>query len=101
MQSKLVKLEADEDMYMVDIRADKAHQIPSVHLFHRTKVLIYLVKPWRNTWQTVCADYYFVSVPAVYEIDKIELHFVGVVKTATKKYPMHFLNRNYLHECGV
>ena len=92
IQSKLVKLEADEDKYMVEIRADKAQQRLSVHLFHRTKVLIYLVKHWRNTLQTVCADYYFVSVPAVDEIDKIELCFIGVVKTATKKYPMHFLN---------
>ena len=92
MQLKLVKSEADEDRYMAEIRADAAQHITSVHLLHGTKVLIDLVKPWRNTWQTVCADSYFSSVPAVNKLEKIGLNSVGVVKTATKKYPMYFLN---------
>ena len=40
MQLKLVMSEADEDMYMADIRSDAAQQIWSVHLLHVTKVLI-------------------------------------------------------------
>ena len=68
MQLKLVKSEADEDRYMVKIIAYAAHQRRSVHLLHRTMVLIDLVKPWRNTWRTVCADSYFASIPAVGEL---------------------------------
>ena len=63
-------------------------------------MLIDLLKPWSNKRQIVCADSYFVSVPAVGKLEKIGLHFVGVVKTATKKYPMNRLNRNYLPERG-
>ena len=85
IQLKLVKSEADEDRYMAEIRADMAQHIYIVHLFHGTKVLIYLVKPWSNTWRTVCADSYFSSVPAVDDLEKIGPHFIGVVKTA-KKY---------------
>ena len=84
MQLKLVKLEADEDRCMSEIRADAAQQRPSVHLLHRTKLLINLVKPWRNTCQTVFTDSYFASVIAFYELEKVGITFVGVVKTATK-----------------
>ena len=55
-----------------------------MNLLHVTKVIIDLVKPWRNTWWTVCADSYFASIPAVDDLDKIWLHFVGVVKRATE-----------------
>ena len=85
MQLKLVKSEADEDRYMTEIRVDVAQQRWSVHLLHVTKVIIYLVKPWRNIWRTVCTDSYFASITAVDELEKIGLHFFGVVKTA-KKY---------------
>ena len=84
MQLKLVKLEDDKDRYMAEIRAYTSQQRPSVHLLHVTKVLIDLVKPFRNTWKTVCADSYFASFTAVDEIYNIGIHFVGVVKTATK-----------------
>ena len=82
MQLKLVKSEADEDRYTEKIRADVSHQRQSVNLLHGTKVLIDLVKTWRDTWRTVCADSYFTSIPAVDDLEKIGLHFVGVVKTA-------------------
>ena len=100
MQLKLVKPEADENRYMAEIRADAAQKRRSVYLLHRTKVPIYLVKLCRNTWRTVCDDSYFASVLTVDKLEKIGLNFVGVVKTATKKYHMHFLNCNYLHERG-
>ena len=100
MQLKLVKSEADKDRYMAETREDASHQRRSIHLLYGTKVLIDLVNPWRNTWQEVCADSFFSSITAVNKLDKIGLHFVGVVKTATRKYHLHFLNRNYLHERG-
>ena len=84
MQLKLEKSEADEDRYIAEIISDTAHQRQSVYMLHGMKVLIDLVKPWRNTWRTVCSDYYFASIPAINNLDKIGLHFVGVVKTNTK-----------------
>ena len=63
-------------------------------------MIIDLVKPWSNTCCTVYADYYFASIPAVDEPEKIGRYFFGAVKTATRKYPMHFLKSNYLHERG-
>ena len=57
---------------MEEIRADAAHQKQIVHLLHETKFLIYLVKPWSNTWHIVCADSYFYSVPAVDQLEKLE-----------------------------
>ena len=85
MQLKLVKLEADEDRYMAEIISYESQQRRSVYLLHVMKVLIDLVNPWRNTWCTVCTDSYFSSVPAVNELDKIGLHFVGVVEMASKQ----------------
>ena len=59
------------------------------------------MKPRSNTWRTVFEDdSYIASVPAVDELEKIGPHFVGAVKTATKKYPMYFLNYNYLRKRG-
>ena len=48
-------------------------------------MIIDLVKPWSNIWRTVCVDSYFAFVPTIDELEKIGLHFVGVVNTATKK----------------
>ena len=58
------------------------------------------MKPLRNTRRIFFADSYFSSVTAVNDIEKIGLHFVGVVNADTKKYYMQFLNCNYLHEHG-
>ena len=100
MQLKMVKSEADEDRYMAEIIEYAAHQRRSLCLLHGTKVIIHLVNPWRNTWRTVCADSYLSSVPAVDNIDKIRIRFVGVVNTDKNIYPMNFLNFNHLHEYG-
>ena len=66
----------------------------------RKNMLIYLVKLWSNTWRKVCADSYFSSVTSINELNKTGLHFFDMVKTATKKYPMHFSNCNDPHERG-
>ena len=55
---------------------------------HGTKVLADLVKPWAHTSRIVCADSYFsLKQPCDY-LRKMGLRFIGVVKTATKGYPM-------------
>ena len=65
-----------------------------------TNVLKFLVEPWVRTDRCVCADSYFVSVNAVTVMRPMGLHFIGVVKTATKKFPMSYLSNLELVQCG-
>ena len=61
---------------------------------HGTKVIRDLILPWINAPgdpRTVCADSYFVSVATEMELKRCVINFIGVVKTATKQYPMSYL----------
>ena len=58
---------------------------------HGCNVLYELVKPFANTDRVVVADSYFASVSAAIRLKQIGLRFIGVVKTATKEYPMNHL----------
>jgi len=58
---------------------------------HGGAILKMLVMPWAQSDRIVCADSYFASVTAAKELMKIGLRFIGVVKTATRKYPMAHL----------
>lgn len=49
------------------------------------------MKPWANTDAVVVADSYFASVSAALRLKSIGLRFIGVIKTATKEYPMRYL----------
>jgi Transposase IS4 len=57
-------------------------------LLHGTKVLKELVMPWARTGRIVGADSYFASVESAEELYKAGLRFIGVLKTATRRYPM-------------
>ena len=59
---------------------------------HGFKVLRFLSSPWAHTDRLICSDSYFASVTAVEELEKLGLRFIGVVKTATKKFPMAYLD---------
>jgi hypothetical protein len=61
-------------------------------LLHGTAVLKHLVMPWAMTNRIVCGDSYFASVGACEEMERIGLWFIGVVKTATRKFPQSFLS---------
>jgi hypothetical protein len=66
---------------------------------HGTKVMLELLKHWVNKPgppRIVCADSYFASVPAVSALRDRNLLFIGVIKTATKQYPMPFFNNHEL-----
>ena len=67
---------------------------------HGTNVLKFLVEPWVRTDSCVCADSYFASVNAVTVLRMMGLRFIGVVKTATKKFPMSYLSNLELVQCG-
>ena len=62
-------------------------------LNHGTKVLMDLVRPIANTDRVIVADSYFASVQSAKELFSMGLRFIGTVKTATKNFPMNFLQR--------
>jgi len=68
---------------------------------HGTKILLDLVKPWWNKVRhVICADSYFSSVQTTIMCKTKGLEYVGVVKTATRSYPMHYLTRVPLSDRG-
>ena len=67
---------------------------------HGTRVMKQLVAPWRNSGIVVCADSYFASVPCAIAMRDMGLQFIGVVNTATKQYPQHYLSTVELSEKG-
>ena len=40
----------------------------------------------------MCAESYFDSVPCAIAMRDMGMQFIGVVKTATKQYPQHYLS---------
>ena len=68
-------------------RNEAEHEYDKENLPHGTKLLKELVLPWANTDRIVCADSYFESVPDAEELWSHGLCFVGVIKTATRKFP--------------
>jgi hypothetical protein len=63
-------------------------------------VLKFLVTPWKFSNRVVCADSYFASVPAARQLLNWGLKFIGVVKTATRMFPMKYLSEIELAERG-
>ena len=85
LRLKLVKTAESESTHAeVDVNAG---------LLHGTKVLKFLVMPWIRIGRIVCADLYFVSVPAAAEMKRLGLNFIGVVKTASRMFPQDYLAR--------
>ena len=89
---KLVKTSTEE-------AADSIAEDDQGHLYD-TKVLLGSILPWANYDYVVCADSYFASVGAVETLKRIGLRFIGVVKTATKRYPMKHLSQIELENRG-
>ena len=59
---------------------------------HGVAVLKKLVAPWAGTTRVVCADSYFASVAAARHLLGMGLRFIGVVKAATRGYPVSTLS---------
>ena len=77
-----------EESHIQDAVGDKAEE---TRLLHGTQVLKGLVLPWANSDRVVCAESYFASVGAAEELKRIGLWFIGVVKTATRRYSQNAL----------
>ena len=73
-------------------RNEKYQENDEDNLNNGTKVLKELVMPWANTHRIVCAYLYFASVTAVEELWKHGICFIGVIKTATRQFPMAYLS---------
>jgi hypothetical protein len=62
-------------------------------MLHGTKVCIELVSNYFWSDRVVCGDSYFASVGCAEELLKNGLRFIGVVKTATEKFPYNYLGK--------
>jgi hypothetical protein len=83
LRLKLVKTAEAEDHI---VQEDK-DSIP-----HGAKIHRELVQPWVNMEQIVCADSYFASAKAARLMLQLGFRFIGVVKMATKQFPMAYLS---------
>ena len=91
MRLKLVKTAEEEATHVVEGEDG---------ILHGTRILLFLVDPWAYSGRTVVGDSYFASVGAAEQLDNINLGFIGVVKTATKKFPMQYLSGLELENRG-
>ena len=83
----------------IEVAANSIHEDDNGRL-HGTNVLMDLVSPWAQTDRIVCADSYFASVAAALALKEIGLRFIGVVKTATRRFPLTYLSNIELQERG-
>lgn len=85
MQMKIVKTKVEEA---------RLHGTDADDLNHGTSVLKELLHPFRGYRnRIVCADSYFASMQTARALFEMGFRFIGVVKTATKGYPMKYLTR--------
>jgi hypothetical protein len=69
-------------------------------LFHGTVVLQRQISLWAGSNRIVCGDSYFSSVGAATHLRSLDIHFIGVFKTATRKCPMRYLQHQELEARG-
>lgn len=59
---------------------------------HGTAVFLRLVQPWFGSERLVCADSFFATVNTANSLMETGLRFTGVVKNATREFPMKHLS---------
>jgi len=94
LRLKLVMHEEDETKYLENLASGLEQGNTEADLGHGTKVIRELISPWIKSPgdpRTVCADSYFASVATAIELKRCGFNFIGVVKMATKQYPMNYL----------
>ena len=94
---KLVKNSEEED-HQQQVTEESAADEQT--LLHGASVMKELVLPWLHTDRIVCGDSYFASVPAAQMLSRNGMRFIGVVKTATRQFPMAYLSRVELQDRG-
>jgi hypothetical protein len=91
MRLKLVKTSEEESPHL---------NVVDRGLNHGTVIIKSLVSPWIMSDLIVCADSYFASVATALELKRLGLRFIGVVKTATKQFPLAHLSGLELRDRG-
>ena len=66
----------------------------ATRMLHGTRVLLFLLSPWYNSQSVVCADIYVASLGAAQERMRNGVRFIGVVKTATRRFPKQFFEQH-------
>lgn len=94
IQLKLVKTATEQE------RIQHEGNINDLTNLHGLKVLKELIHPWMYTERLVCADSYFSSFAAAEDLLRHKMRFIGVVKTATKRFPMSYLTSVELSNRG-
>lgn len=84
LRLKLVRNQEDESQRT----SEEERELP-----HGTVVLRRTFSPWAGTYRTVCTNSYSVSVEAAFTISAMGMHFIGVVKTASRKFLISYLAR--------
>lgn len=77
---------------------DEAKKENAEDMLHGAAVLKRLVSLWSESHRFMCAVSYSVSDYAAEMPLNLELKFIGVVKTATRLYPMDYLSKQNLPE---
>ena len=96
LQLKLVKGDAEDDYDINDdVNYGNITNVP-----HGARVMLKLLSPYMNTQRIVCANSYFASVTAAELLHMNGLKFIGVIKTATRKYLMAHLAAHELENRG-
>ncbi len=98
LRLRLVKSAEEEKAAAQELMSDEnTTQQQDNSMLHGTKICLELVSNYFWSKRVVCGDSYFASVGCAEELLKYDLRFIGVVKTATKKFPMNYLNRVQFH----
>lgn len=84
MQLKVVKTQTQQ-------QEDKETEDEGIN--HGTEVLLSLISPWFGSDRFVCTDSCFSSVQTAIQCKDKKMRYIGVVKTATKNYPMSHLSK--------
>ena len=60
-------------------------------MFHTVQPCASAIRAWSGSGGIACADSFFASVTAAERLLEMDLKFIGVIKNATRRYPIKFL----------
>jgi hypothetical protein len=67
-----------------------------------TSITLRLCSPWRGSGRTIIGDSAFASVKTLIALHKeLSLFFMGIVKTASTKFPKQFMQKWYSDGCNM
>jgi Transposase IS4 len=96
LQLRFVKTTKELD----DLQRQQPTDDEEQQLQHGTHICVELVKAYHHTQRLVCADLFFASMRTAETTYNMGLRFNGIVKSATRRFPMQFLLEFELHQRG-